>query len=102
MYFNKYDIYEYCSIQVFHVVEHTGEGGQTLLVDGFHAAENIRRQYPDSFDILTKAVVPHQYFDEQRKMRSLGTILKLHPTTGELLSIRYCFDIKSIIGRTAI
>lgn len=76
-------------IQVFHVVEHTGEGGQTLLVDGFHAAENIRRQYPDSFDILTKVVVPHQYFDEQRKMRSLGTILKLHPTTGELLSIRY-------------
>ena len=57
MVFSIYMIKVCCRIQVFHVVEHTGEGGQTLLVDGFHAGENIRTEHPDSFDLLTKALI---------------------------------------------
>ncbi|KAK3095974.1 hypothetical protein FSP39_021529 [Pinctada imbricata] len=76
-------------IQVFHVLEHDGEGGQTLLVDGFHAAEKLRADNPDAFQYLTKTVVPHEYFDEGQRVRSLGTVLTLHPTTQRLINIRF-------------
>ncbi|XP_048746298.1 trimethyllysine dioxygenase, mitochondrial-like [Ostrea edulis] len=76
-------------IQVFHVLEHNGTGGETLLVDGFHVAETLRRNNPAEFECLAETVVPHEFYDKEHRVRSLGTVLTLHPTTKELLSIRY-------------
>ncbi|XP_033760567.1 trimethyllysine dioxygenase, mitochondrial-like [Pecten maximus] len=76
-------------IQVFHVLEHDGEGGQTLLVDGQYCAEQLRSKHPEDFDLLTKTVVPHEYYEEKLRLRSLGTVLSVHPTTGQFLQIRY-------------
>ncbi|XP_021346618.1 trimethyllysine dioxygenase, mitochondrial-like, partial [Mizuhopecten yessoensis] len=74
-------------IQVFHVLEHEGEGGQTLLVDGQHCAEKLRSKYPEDFDLLTKTVIPHEYYEEKLRVRSLGTVLSVHPATGQFLQI---------------
>ncbi|KAJ8310776.1 hypothetical protein KUTeg_012641 [Tegillarca granosa] len=46
---------------VFHVVEHDGEGGETLLVDGFYAAEQLRQKDSKAYEFLTKKVVAHEY-----------------------------------------
>ena len=46
-------------LQTFHLLSHTnGEGGASLLVDGFRAAEILRRESPRSFDILTSYPIP--------------------------------------------
>lgn len=79
----------YFRIQVFHVVEHDGEGGETLLVDGFYAAEQLRQKDAEAYEFLTKQVVAHEYFEPKIKIRSLGTVLSLHPTTGRLMHIRF-------------
>ncbi|XP_061183408.1 trimethyllysine dioxygenase, mitochondrial-like [Saccostrea echinata] len=76
-------------IQVFHVLEHDGTGGETLLVDGFHAAETLRRENPTAFQCLAETVVPHEFYDQEHRVRSLGTVLTLHPTTKQLFSIRF-------------
>ena len=76
-------------IQVFHVLEHQGTGGETLLVDGFFAAETLRRENPTAFKCLTETVVAHEFYDSEHQVRSLGTVLSLHPTTNKLLNIRY-------------
>ena len=76
-------------IQVLHVLQHDGEGGQTLLVDGFFAAEKLRAQDPDAFDFLTQAAVSHEYFEEGQGIRSVGKVLTTHPTTGQMLHIRF-------------
>ncbi|KAJ8310775.1 hypothetical protein KUTeg_012640 [Tegillarca granosa] len=46
---------------VFHVVEHDGEGGETLLVDGFYAAEQLRQKDAKAYEFLAKKVVAHEY-----------------------------------------
>ncbi|XP_069105009.1 trimethyllysine dioxygenase, mitochondrial-like [Argopecten irradians] len=75
-------------IQVFHVLGHDGDGGQTLLVDGLHCAERLRAKHPEDFDILTRTVFPHEYNEEKLRIRSLGTVLSVHPTTRQFLQIQ--------------
>ncbi|KAI0546341.1 Trimethyllysine dioxygenase [Xylaria curta] len=55
-------------LQAFHLLSHTdssspkdsesGLGGQSLLVDGFHAAKIMEEEAPDMFDILTHVGIP--------------------------------------------
>ncbi|MCJ1413582.1 hypothetical protein MMC19_007703 [Ptychographa xylographoides] len=41
-------------LQMFHLLSHTGgEGGASLLVDGFKAAEQLRRESPEAYEILS-------------------------------------------------
>lgn len=78
-------------IQVFHVLEHQGTGGETLLVDGFFAAETLRRDNPTAFKCLSETVVAHEFYDSDHRVRSLGTVLSIHPTTKKMFSIRYTY-----------
>ncbi|WKX96606.1 hypothetical protein Q1695_012777 [Nippostrongylus brasiliensis] len=41
-------------LQMLHMVERAAEGGNSLFVDGFHVAEQLRREKKDVFDVLTK------------------------------------------------
>ncbi len=79
-------------VQVFHCVAHDGGGGETLLLDGFNAASLLRQQDPHSFDMLCKHELEHEYKEKGSKphhLRSLDTILKVHPVSGHLEWIRY-------------
>lgn len=79
-------------IQVFHKLYHDGRGGETLLVDGFHAAEKMREENPDSFNLLSKYKVEHQYLEKGPNPHhcvSLAPILQVHPVHDTLQWIRY-------------
>lgn len=78
-------------IQVFHVLEHQGTGGETLLVDGFFAAETLRQDNPTAFKCLSETVVAHEFYDSDHRVRSLGMVLSIHPTTKKMFSIRYTY-----------
>ena len=39
------------------VEQHTGEGGDTVISDGFHVAELMRNEYPEEFNHLAEAIV---------------------------------------------
>lgn len=46
-------------LQMFHLLSHTeGEGGESLLVDGFRAAKQLEVTCPESFKTLTKEKIP--------------------------------------------
>ncbi|KAL7903397.1 hypothetical protein HDV64DRAFT_238750 [Trichoderma sp. TUCIM 5745] len=58
---------EPAGLQAFHLLSHTPPankpadevlGGQSLLVDGFHAAETLRKESPADFEILRKVKLP--------------------------------------------
>ncbi|KAL7925534.1 hypothetical protein ACQKWADRAFT_284305 [Trichoderma austrokoningii] len=58
---------EPAGLQAFHLLSHTPPankpadevlGGQSLLVDGFNAAETLRRESPEDFEILRKIKLP--------------------------------------------
>ncbi|GFO28146.1 trimethyllysine dioxygenase, mitochondrial [Plakobranchus ocellatus] len=82
-------------IQVFHCLKHTGKGGETLLVDGFHCMEMLHELYPEEFDLLSETEVPHEYKEKMSStspgyhMYSLGTVVRTHPSTEEFIQLRF-------------
>jgi trimethyllysine dioxygenase len=46
-------------LQMFHLLSHTdGEGGKSLLVDGFNAARTVKKYSKRSYDWLCKTPIP--------------------------------------------
>ncbi|XP_035753930.1 trimethyllysine dioxygenase, mitochondrial [Egretta garzetta] len=84
---------EPCGIQVFHCLKHEGTGGRTLLVDGFYAAEQVLRQAPEQFELLTKVPLKHEYVENvgdcHNHMIGVGPVLNVYPWNNELYLIRY-------------
>jgi trimethyllysine dioxygenase len=72
-------------IQVFHCTNHDGDGGETLLVDGFNCANQLS---PEHYDILKTFRSPGQYISPTVHMRADGTIIR-EDSLGNLLQIRW-------------
>jgi len=82
-------------MQVFHCLKHNGSGGKTLLVDGFHAINEFQKAHPRDFQLLSQLVIPHEYKEPAGEnspgyhLYSLGTVIKLHPSSKEVLQLRF-------------
>ncbi len=86
-------LYQPGSIQVFQCLQHDGTGGETFLVDGFHAAESLRQEDPEAFRLLCKHPIIHEFREKnvgnKYHFKSLAPVLVTNPVSGELVSIRY-------------
>ncbi|XP_013408349.1 trimethyllysine dioxygenase, mitochondrial isoform X1 [Lingula anatina] len=76
-------------IQVFHCLQEAPQGGESVLVDGFHVAMQVKKQNPDAFDYLVRTPIPHYCLDDQYHLRSVDTTFRLDPCTGDLVQFRY-------------
>lgn len=75
-------------LQVLHCIQHTGDGGESLLLDGFHALADLRQSDPDAFDRLSRVHVPSEYIEENRHHTFSAPIVRLDAETGEPEQIR--------------
>jgi len=83
-------LYHPAGIQVFHCIQHDGDGGETLLVDGFRAAEELRQAEPQAFDTLCRLHVDFQNQDgDDYYIKYAAPILTVHPVSGRMEMIRY-------------
>ncbi|XP_075958731.1 trimethyllysine dioxygenase, mitochondrial [Anarhichas minor] len=93
---------EPCGIQVFHCLRHEGTGGRTLLVDGFYAAEKVRQQSPENFELLARVPIRHEYIEtsenHQNHMTGIGPVLNVYPWNNEMSLIRYNNYDRSVIN----
>ncbi|XP_022909628.2 trimethyllysine dioxygenase, mitochondrial [Onthophagus taurus] len=80
---------EASGLQVFHMLSHDGEGGETLLVDGFNAANNLKERHPKDYEILTTFPIESEYIEKNVHYTTIDTVLKQHPVTKKLSQIRY-------------
>ena len=62
-------------VQLLHCLESDAPGGDTLLVDGFHAAELLRREDPDAFHLLAKAPMSFRYSDANTDLVARQTLI---------------------------
>ncbi|GFS09299.1 trimethyllysine dioxygenase, mitochondrial [Elysia marginata] len=82
-------------IEVFHLLEHDGTGGESLLVDGFNAVDTVRREDPKAYQTLRDTLVPFEYMATAADgkppylMKAYSPIFTEHPGTGELLTFRF-------------
>lgn len=77
-----------CRVMVFHMLQREGTGGETLLVDGFNAINNLKNENPSAFDILTKQSLESEYRGDRVHYVMADPVIKLHPVTKEILQIR--------------
>ena len=79
----------YCQpmgIQIFHVLEHKGNGGETMLSDGFSALKILLEQDQDAFKFLTEYNLRHEYKENGQPghhLHSVGTVIGKLKTSSE-------------------
>ena len=77
------------TLQVLYCLENSAEGGENILVDGFRAAERLRADSPDHFEVLSAYCARFRYAgDGSTNLCARRPILELAPD-GELTAIRF-------------
>jgi len=75
-------------LQLLHCLENDTEGGGSLFVDGFQAAERLRREDPEAFRILATTWLPFRFRDASVDLQARAPLI----TTDDrdrVVTIRY-------------
>ncbi|XP_075226237.1 trimethyllysine hydroxylase isoform X2 [Lycorma delicatula] len=75
-------------LQIFHLLEHDGTGGETLLVDGFRAVKDVEETNREFIDCLKSVSVESMYIEPNRYFTMMSPILHYHPNN-QLKQIRF-------------
>ncbi|CAF0963626.1 unnamed protein product [Adineta steineri] len=89
-------------LQLFHLLEFDGIGGESLLVDGFHAARILREEDPTAYAILSHIRIPsHSAGNKDIFIQPsvFNPVLTHNPTTGQLEQIRWNNDDRSLMDQ---
>jgi gamma-butyrobetaine dioxygenase len=77
------------TLQVLYCLENSAEGGENMVVDGFRAAERLRDENPQGFDLLTCYCARFDYAGSSGvALSSRRPMIELAPD-GELRGIRF-------------
>ncbi|CAG9799120.1 unnamed protein product [Chironomus riparius] len=76
-------------LQILHCIMNQCTGGENFLIDGFQVAEKIKTGYPDTYERLTKTVVPAEYMEKDYHHKYYAPIINLDPITNEVVQIRF-------------
>ncbi|HEY2658403.1 MAG TPA: gamma-butyrobetaine dioxygenase [Caulobacteraceae bacterium] len=77
------------TLQILACLENTVEGGESVVVDGFKAAERLQAQSPRGFDLLANYCARFEYTGSKGvRLRSKRPIIELSPD-GELIAMRF-------------
>lgn len=79
-------------IQFLHCLVFDAEGGASLLVDGFAAAEELKRRHPDDWHILTTTPVTYRYQDKETDIEARFPMIRLD-AEGAYFEIRYSVQL---------
>ena len=92
-----------CGLQLFHLLSHTdGEGGASLLVDGFHAASILSNENPVAYEILSTTSVPtHASGNEDISIQPAHAfpVLSHNPISEKLVQVRWNNDDRARLQR---
>ena len=66
-------------LQCFLCLEFDGRGGESLLVDGFALAEEMRAEQPELFQVLCEVSVPGRYIEPGVHLRTERPAFRLDP-----------------------
>lgn len=77
------------SLQILYCLENSAEGGDSIVVDGFRAAEKLRDLNPEGFNLLAGYPARFEYKGTDGVwLRSRRPMIELSPD-GQLVSIRF-------------
>jgi gamma-butyrobetaine dioxygenase len=75
-------------LQFLHCLVFEAEGGESILVDGYAAAEALKAARPEDYELLTSLPIPYRYQDKETDIIAKGPIIHLD-ADGNYYDIRY-------------
>ena len=76
-------------LQILHCVRNTVEGGGSVVVDGFKAAERLQAEDPQGFELLARHPARFEYAGASGvRLRAKRPMIELGPD-GELIAVRF-------------
>lgn len=81
-------------MQFLFCLENEATGGESLLVDGFAAAQKLKSESAEFFEILATLPVPFGTKDREFDHRYCAPVLE-HNAAGELSSVRHTYWLRS-------
>ncbi len=75
------------TLKILHCLDDAAEGGESILVDGFHAAASLRAQDPAAFTVLASSEVTFAYADARADLRATRPVIGVDPR-GRIREIR--------------
>lgn len=75
-------------MQFLHCLVNESEGGESVLVDGFAVAEELRRTAPQHWTTLTECVVPYRYLSVDTDVTASFPVIRLDDK-GRYFEVRY-------------
>lgn len=77
------------TVQVLYCLENSADGGESMVVDGFRAAERLRDESPEGFALLADHCARFEYAGEAGvRLQSRRPMIELAPD-GELVAVRF-------------
>ena len=62
-------------LQLLHCLQSDAEGGMSVFVDGFKAADRLRQEHAGAFEILSSVWVPFRFYDGEADLQSRTPII---------------------------
>ena len=75
-------------VQLLHCLESTTEGGESILQDGFLAAQVLRDEDPAHFRVLSETWIDFRFVDAAADLRARAPLIELDDR-GDVVKIRY-------------
>jgi trimethyllysine dioxygenase len=75
-------------LQLLHCLAFEGTGGESTMVDGFRIAEELRRDHPEHYEVLSTVEVPGQYLGDGAHLVARRPVFR-HDRDGRLVQVSY-------------
>ncbi len=82
--------------QLLHCLENSAEGGDSILVDGFRAAETLRSQEPAAFRLLSGTPIDFRFQDSESDIRFRAPAIALDEA-GSVAEVRFNFAVMGAV-----
>ena len=86
------------ALQLLHCIEAAQEGGETLLVDGFKAATDLRDKNPEAFALLASTPVRFAWRNTHTILEALAPVVSLS-ADGDVIGLRV--NDRALLGPVA-
>ena len=86
--------------QLLHCLENGAEGGDSILVDGFRAAETLLEREPAAFRLLSRSPIDFRFQDRESDIRFRAPVIALDEA-GAVVEVRFNFAVMDAVRAPA-
>ena len=85
------------SVQALHMLHNEVAGGESIIVDGWAVADDLRTDHPDYFQSLCDFAVPFREFDDNNETYAVEPMIRCD-SDGKVINLRFSNQLMQMIN----